>query len=286
MPVPAQIIISPQLTFDAITAGEAGAPLVLLLHGFAESMHCWRAQVACLGDMGYRAVAPGQRGYSPGARPDPREFSHYLIDRLMDDAMAIVTACGYGDARFHLVGHDWGGSIAWGIAERHHARLASLTILSRPHPNAFNRALEMIDGDQAKRSKHHKAFLEPDAADVVLADDAKWLRDRLAANGVPAEAIAAHLAVLGNKNAMEAALAWYRARGAIRGPLGPIRVPTLYIWGDADDTVGRAAAEGTAGDVSGPYRFEVLPGVGHFAVDQAPEQVNALLLAHLKTHPA
>jgi pimeloyl-ACP methyl ester carboxylesterase len=286
MPVPAQITISPQLTFDAITAGKAGAPLVLLLHGFAESMHCWRAQVACLGDMGYRAVAPGQRGYSPGARPDPREFSHYLIDRLMDDAMAIVTACGYGDARFHLVGHDWGGSIAWGIAERHHARLASLTILSRPHPNAFNRALEMIDGDQAKRSKHHKAFLEPDAADVVLADDAKWLRDRLAANGVPAEAIAAHLAVLGNKDAMEAALAWYRARGAIRGPLGPIRVPTLYIWGDADDTVGRTAAEGTKDFIAAPYRFEVLPGVGHFAADQAPDRVCELLLAHVEAHPA
>ena len=94
-----------------------------------------------LGDMGYRAIAPSQRGYSPGARPDPREFSHYLIDRLMDDAMAIVVAAGYGDARFHLAGHDWGGSIAWGIADRHHGRLASLTILSRPHPNAFNRAL-------------------------------------------------------------------------------------------------------------------------------------------------
>ena len=286
MPALEQISLSPQLTFDALTAGASGAPLVLLLHGFAESMHCWRAQVASLGDMGYRAIAPGQRGYSPGARPDPREFSHYLIDRLMDDAMAIVAASGYGEARFHLVGHDWGGSIAWGLADRHHARLASLTILSRPHPNAFNRALQMIDGDQAKRSKHHKAFLEPDAADVVLADDAKWLRDRLSANGVPAEAIAAHLAVLGNKEAMEAALAWYRARGAIRGPLGPIRVPTLYIWGDADDTVGRVAAEGTKDFIAAPYQFEILPGVGHFAADQAPDRVCELLLAHVEAHPA
>jgi len=81
---------------------------VLLLHGFAESMRCWRAQVASLGDMGYRAIAPSQRGYSPGARPDPRQFSYYL----MDDAMAIVAPSGYGEARFHLVGHDWGGSIA------------------------------------------------------------------------------------------------------------------------------------------------------------------------------
>ncbi len=285
MPASEQITIAPHLTFDAITAGQPGAPLVLLLHGFAELMHCWRAQVAALGDMGYRAVAPSQRGYSPGARPDPREFSHYLIDRLMDDAMAIVAASGYGDARFHLVGHDWGGSIAWGLADRHHERLASLTILSRPHPNAFNRALQMTDGEQAQRSRHHKAFLEPDAADVVLADDAKWLRDRLAANGVPAAAIEAHLSVLGNKDAMEAALAWYRARGAIRGPLGPIRVPTLYIWGDADDTVGRVAAEGTVDFIAAPYRFEVLPGVGHFAADQAPERVCELLLEHLADHP-
>ena len=285
MPASEQITIAPHLTFDAITAGVPGAPLVLLLHGFAESMHCWRAQIAALGDMGYRAIAPSQRGYSPGARPDPREFSHYLIDRLMDDAMAIVAASGYGDARFHLVGHDWGGSIAWGLADRHHEQLASLTILSRPHPNAFNRALQMTDAEQAQRSQHHKAFLEPDAADVVLADNAKWLRDRLAANGVPAAAIEAHLSVLGNKDAMEAALAWYRARGAIRGPLGPIRVPTLYIWGDADDTVGRIAAEGTVDFVAAPYRFEVLPGVGHFAADQAPEHVCELLLEHLRDHP-
>jgi len=285
MPASEQITIAPHLTFDSIAAGARGAPLVLLLHGFAESMHCWNAQVAALGDMGYRAVAPSQRGYSPGARPDPREFSHYLIDRLMDDAMAIVAASGYGNARFHLVGHDWGGSIAWGLADRHHERLASLTILSRPHPNAFNRALQMTDAEQAQRSRHHKAFLEPDAADLVLADSAKWLRDRLAANGVPAAAIEAHLSVLGNKDAMEAALAWYRARGAIRGPLGPIRVPTLYVWGDADDTVGRIAAEGTVDFIAAPYRFEVLPGVGHFAADQVPERVCELLLEHLADHP-
>ncbi len=285
MPGIVPVTISPTLTFDALVAGDDGAPLVLLLHGFAESMNCWRAQVTALSDMGYRAVAPSQRGYSPGARPDSRDASHYHIDRLMDDAMAIVAASGHGDKRFHLAGHDWGGSIAWALADRAPERIASLTILSRPHPNAFNRALQMEDGDQAQRSRHHKAFLEPGAADIVLADDAKWLRERLAANGVPAAAIAEHLAVLGNKPAMEAALAWYRARGAIRGPLGPIRVPTLYIWGDADDTVGRVAAEGTSDFIAAPYRFEVLPGVGHFAADQAPDRVSELMLEHVRTYP-
>jgi pimeloyl-ACP methyl ester carboxylesterase len=280
-----RITIAPHLIFEALVAGEQGAPLVLLLHGFAESMHCWHAQVAALADMGYRAVAPSQRGYSAGARPDPADHPSYHIDRLMDDAMAIVAAAGYGEARFHLAGHDWGGSIAWALADRHADRIASLTILSRPHPNAFNRALQMVDGDQAHRSRHHKAFLEPEAADVVLADDAKWLRDRWAENGVPPAAMETHLSVLGNKDAMEAALAWYRARGAIRGPLGPIRVPTLYVWGDADDTVGRVAAEGTVDFIAAPYRFEVLPGVGHFAADQAPERVSELMLEHIQAHP-
>ncbi len=280
-----QITVAPHLVFDALVAGAKDAPLVLMLHGFAESMHCWDAQAAALADMGYRALAPSQRGYSAGARPDPRDFPSYHIDRLMDDAMAIVAASGHGDRRFHLAGHDWGGSIAWALADRYPARIASLTVLSRPHPNAFNRALALADGDQAHRSRHHKAFLEPDAADVVLADDCKWLRERWAANGMPPQAMTKHLSVLGNKDAMEAALAWYRARGAIRGPLGPINVPTLFIWGDADDTVGRVAAEGTVDFIAAPYRFEVLPGAGHFAADQMPDRVSELMLAHIRSHP-
>jgi pimeloyl-ACP methyl ester carboxylesterase len=279
-----KITIAPGLTFDVLVAGEQSAALVLLLHGFAESMHCWDAQLAALAAAGYRAVAPSQRGYSPGARPDTRDSANYHIERLMDDAMAIVAASGHGDRRFHLAGHDWGGSIAWALADRYPERLASLTVLSRPHPNAFNRALQMPDSDQAHRSRHHKAFLEPGAADLLLADDAKQLRERLAAAGVPAKAIAEHLLVLGNKAAMEAALTWYRARGAIRSPLGPIRVPTLYIWGDADDTVGRIAAEGTQDFVAAPYRFEVLGGISHFAADQAPDRVNELLLQHIASH--
>ena len=285
MPSLTQITTSPALTFDALTAGVPEAPLVLLLHGFAESMHCWRAQVAALADAGYRAVAPSQRGYSRGARPDPGNTANYHIDRLMDDAMAIAAPCGHGERRFHLVGHDWGGSIAWALADRYPQRLASLTVLSRPHPNAFNRALQMPDGEQARRSRHHKAFLEPDAADVVLADNCKWLRERLASGGVPADAITLHLSVLGNRDAMEAALAWYRARGAIRSPLGIIEVPTLYIWGDADDTVGRIAAEGTKDFVSAPYRFEALPGGSHFVADQMPERVSELLLQQLAAYP-
>jgi pimeloyl-ACP methyl ester carboxylesterase len=96
---------------------------------------------------------------------------------------------------------------------------------------------------------------------------------------MPPAAIEAHLSVIGNPQAMEAALAWYRARGVRHQPVGPTRVPTLFIWGDQDDTVGRAAAEGTREFIAAPNQFAVLPGVGHYAADQVPEQFNALLLA-------
>ena len=276
-----QIKTAPGFVFDVLSDGSEDAPLVLFLHGFAESFHMWRSQLSALAAAGYRAIAPSQRGYSPGARPDTGNPMNYHFDLLVADAMNIASACGYGSGRFHLVGHDWGGSIAWGIADRHPDRLACLTVLSRPHPNAFNRALAMPDGEQARRSRHHKAFLEPGAGPHLLANGARALRERLTRSGLPAAAIEQHLRVLGNEGAMEAALAWYRARGAIRSPLGSIKVPVLYIWGDADDTVGRAAAEGTRDFVCGPYEFAILPGISHFAAEHAPERVTELLLAHL-----
>ena len=275
---------APGLVFDVSIGGAGDAPLVLLLHGFSVSRFFWNAQVAALADAGYFALAPNQRGYAQGARPDPADLESYRVERLIGDALDLVAATGHGERRFHLVGHDWGASLAWAIAYRQPERLGSLTILSRPHPLSFARALAMPDGEQARRSQHHQAFLQADAGPRLLADDAREIRTRLGNAGVPPAAIAAHLAVLGKPEAMEAALAWYRARGE-RQMLGPIRVPTLYIWGDADDTVGRTAAAGTGEFIAAPYRFEVLPGVGHYAADQVPGKVNTLLLEHLSRHP-
>ena len=201
----------------------------------------------------------------------------------MSDALDIVAAAGQSGRRFHLVGHDWGGSLSWIIAARYPERLCSLTMLSRPHPASFLRALALPDGEQKRRSGHHKAFLEPDAVPKLLANNCEWLRSRHMRQGMPEAATDAHMSVLGNEAALEAALAWYRSSGP-RQPLGPIKVPTLYIWGDADDTVGRVAAEGTGEFIEAPYNFEVLAGVGHYAADQVPDKVNALLLAHLRRH--
>ena len=274
----------PGLVFDVSVAGADDAPLVLLLHGFCVSRHFWNNQLPVLAQAGYFAMAPNQRGYSVEARPDPQDFDKYRVDRLIGDALDIVAAAGHTERRFHLVGHDWGGSLSWLIADRCPERLASLTMMSRPHPASFARALKMPDGEQPHRSRHHQEFLNPAAGSRLLADDAAWVRTRLARNGVPEAAIALHLSVIGNPSAMEAALAWYRARGE-RQPIGPTKVPTLFIWGDADDTVGRAAAEGTGEFIAADYQFAALPGVGHYAADQVPERVTALLLDHLGRHP-
>jgi pimeloyl-ACP methyl ester carboxylesterase len=269
------------LVFDATVEGPVDGEPVLLLHGFPQSLHSWRAQVAALAAAGYRAVAPNQRGYSPGARPDPSDLGSYHIDELVGDVLEIASACGWQDRRWHLVGHDWGGMVAWVTAFRHPELVASLTVLSRPHPAAFQAALQNADGDQQHRSRHHRAFLDGDTARLLLDDDAARLRRMLRDGGVPQATVVDYISVLGTPAALEAALAWYRAVPRLAVTVGPITVPTLYVWGDRDPTVGRQAAEGTAAHVTAPYRFVELPGVGHFASDEQPDRVSELLLEHL-----
>jgi pimeloyl-ACP methyl ester carboxylesterase len=272
-------------SFTAEVAGRTDAPLVLLLHGFPQSRHAWRHQVPALAAAGYRAVAPDQRGYSPGVRPDPAaRLAAYGIDRLVADVLELADATGSAARPFHLVGHDWGGQVAWVAAARHPDRLASLTVLSRPHPAAFRRAYEEDSDGQQHRSRHHRAFHDPGTAGLLLEDGARRLRSVLAAQGVHESAVEEYLSVLGNDAALEAALAWYRAAGTLATTeAGVVTVPTLYVWGDADATVGRPAAERTAQFVAAPFRFEVLPGAGHFVTDEAPEVVTRLLIGHLAT---
>lgn len=273
---------TPGLAFDCGVAGPDDGPLVLLLHGFAVSRHLWDGVLPVLGAAGYRAVAPSQRGYAAGARPDPLHFPNYDIERLIGDALAIAEAVAPGQ-RFHLVGHDWGGSLSWDIAFHHPAKLRSLSMFSRPHPAAFTRALAE-DPEQPRRSSHHRWFQDADAVTKLLAQDCAWLRERHAAQGIPPAQTAKHLAVLGNEPAMTAALAWYRARGTVHRPIGPVTVPTLYVWGNNDDTVGRMAAEGTAAHIAAPYRFVELDGAGHYPPDQMPGRSAELLLEHLRAH--
>jgi pimeloyl-ACP methyl ester carboxylesterase len=216
-------------------------------------------------------------------RPDPAGgLAAYGIDRLVQDVLDLADASGAAGRPFHLVGHDWGGHVAWVTAHHHPGRLRSLTVLSRPHPAAFRRAFKENADDQQHRSRHHRIFRDPTTGPRLLEDGARRLRARLADQGVGPAAIEEYVSVLGEPAALEAALAWYRAAGTLTAvEVGPVTVPTLYVWGDGDATVGPSAARFTADFVSGPFRFEVVTGVGHFMTDQAPEAVTRLLLSHL-----
>ena len=269
------------LTFDAVTAGMAGDPLVLMLHGFPQTSHTWRRQLEPLARAGFYAVAPDQRGYSAGARPEGCD--QYAARLLVADAVGMAEALGYD--QFHLVGHDWGGQISWLLAASHPEAVSSLTVLSRPHPAAFAHAMKH-DTEQADRSRHHRAFLDPNTAELLLENDAARLRRAFSGQGVAEADVNAYLDVLRDRSALEGALNWYRAAGSKKSALAvpavaSIKAPTLYIWGDEDASVGRVAADGTAEYVAGKYRFEILAGVGHFVTDQAGDKVTELLLGFL-----
>jgi pimeloyl-ACP methyl ester carboxylesterase len=272
------------LTFTARAAGPADGRLVLFLHGFPQTSWSWRHQLAALADAGYRAVAFDQRGYSPGARPEGIE--HYRLDHLVADVIAVADSMG--GHRFDLVGHDWGGGVAWQTAGRYPERLRSLTVASTPHPAAFTSALSAGggrggEGDQAQRSAYMEFFRQPDVPEqTFLADDAAGLKGLFQASGLPGDDVEEYVRVLTQPYAMTGALNWYRAAsiGDVER-MGPITTPTLYVWSDNDVALGRDAAEATATHVEGPYRFEVLEGVSHWIAEEAPERFNALLLEHL-----
>jgi pimeloyl-ACP methyl ester carboxylesterase len=264
------------LTFTGRAAGPPDGRLVLLLHGFPQSSYEWRHQLDALAGAGYRAVAFDQRGYSPGARPEGVE--HYRVDRLVADVLAVADELGAH--QLDLVGHDWGAVVAWQVAGRYPARLRTLTSVSVPHPAALRDAIE-AGGDQRRRSAYIAAFRMESSEKVLLADDARALRAMFTASGLkdPPEE---YVTLMRQPGAMRAALDWYRAASLEDvDAMGPVTTPTLYVWSDNDVALGREAAEATAHHVSGPYRFEVLEGVSHWIPEEAPDQLNRLLLEHV-----
>ncbi len=270
------------LTFDAIADGPEGGEPVLLLHGFPESAWCWRHVQPRLTVGGCRSVAPDLRGYSPDANPSEPEA--FAIEILVADVLGLADALGWD--RFHLVGHDWGGALAWHVAGRHPQRLRTLSVVSTPHPRAFlaaKHAGPADDGDdQAERSSYMQVFRQPGSEDLLLADDCAALRLALEAAGLDAESIDHHLGRLADPGAMVGALNWYRgADPTDAAGMGPITTPTLYVWSTDDIALGRAAAEATGAEVDGPYRFVELDGVSHWIPEEKPEVLAEAILGHL-----
>lgn len=261
------------LVFDVRVGGSADGPAVLLLHGFPQHSVMWAGVVPALHAAGLRTIAPDQRGYCAGARPSGVES--YRMRECVADALALLDALGAEVA--HVVGHDWGALVGWHLAARYPQRVATLTALSVPHPHAFARALA-DDPDQRERSAYIGLFRQAGKAEqVLLRDDAAALRGLFAP--IDGEPYVRRMLAPG---ALTAALNWYRAmsRDDVAG-LGPVSVPTTYLWGDADIAVGRAAAEACAAQVSGEYEFVALPGISHWAPDEAPDAVAEAVLRRI-----
>jgi len=268
--------------FDAWVGGPADAEPVLLLHGFPECAWTWRHVQAALVDEGYATLAPDQRGYSPGARPTAA--ADYSMGALVGDVLAYADAMGWEG--FHLVGHDWGGAVAWQVAGRHPERVLTLTAVSTPHPRALAMAKAAGPGpdgdDQAERGSYIAVFRQEGSEHMLLADDGAVFRFGMAAAGLDEDSIEHYYARLSTPEAMAGPLGWYRGADLtdVDG-LGPITVPTLYVWSTDDIALGRLAAELTAEQVEGPYRFEVLEGVSHWIPSQAADLLVPLLLDHI-----
>lgn len=269
------------LTFDALEAGPRDGEPVLLLHGFPQTSVSWRFIQSGLADAGYRSIAPDLRGYSPDARP--LDVDAYRIDELIADVVGIADELDLD--RFHLIGHDWGGALAWHVAGRHGPRLRTLTVLSTPHPRAFEaakRAGPSADGDdQRAKSGYMDDFRTSGFEDVLLADDRALLRLMVEGAGMDPESARLSLRHFHDRDAVVGALNWYRgAESGDASTVGPITVPTLYLWSTEDIALGRTAAEATGELVDGDYEFVVLDGVTHWIPEEAPDTV----LEHLGTH--
>jgi pimeloyl-ACP methyl ester carboxylesterase len=265
-------------TFNARVAGPEDGRLVILLHGFPQTSYSFRSQIETLADAGFRAVAPDQRGYSPGARPEDVEA--YSIDHLGSDVLAIADELGAH--QFDLVGHDWGAAIAWYIAGRWPNRLQTLTVLSVPHPIALSRAIKgELGGDQPQRSGYIDFFrMAGTAEDTMLADNAAMLRGMWSMLGP--EAVEEYASVLGSRPALTAALNYYRANNLDGGlDVPPISVPTLFVWSTDDIALGREGAVATEEYVTAPYRFEILEGVDHWIPESGADALNKLLIEHI-----
>lgn len=287
---PSPVDIGEGITLDVLDCGPRDAPALIFLHGFPESHRTWRHQIAHLQGR-FRCVAPDQRGYRGSSKPLGVE--HYAPAKMIGDVFRLADTLGID--RFTVLGHDWGGAIAWGVAMvGQGTRVTRAVIANAPHPAIFPK-LVWTDPDQRRSSQYFRAFRDP-AIDAELA--AHGLAPLLARTlGGSGEALpepeerADLIAGWADPAAALAMLSWYRASPVFVPPLDApyglpadyqalpvprLTIPTLVIWGMEDRALGPANLEGLDDLIDHP-RIERVAGSGHFVTWQAPGAVNAAL---------
>jgi len=272
--------------FEVWSGGDpASDRLALLLHGFPEHAFSWRHQIPLFAKLGYRVWAPNQRGYGRSFRP--AGTASYRIEELVKDVGGLIDAAGA--ERVTLVGHDWGGLVAWESAARRVRPLERLVILNVPHPMRFREELAS-NRTQRRRSFYALLFQLPWLPEWFFrrrgaaALEQAFRGMAIDKSRFPDEALAVFRENILQPGAATAMLNWYRAAGRRFGRLGArdgsaypiIEIPTLLLWGEEDRALGKETTFGTERYVK-DLTVRYLPGVSHWVQQEAPERVNELL---------
>lgn len=274
-----QQIFTNGIRLHVVQAGPADGPLLILLHGFPEFWYGWRQQIPFLAAAGYRVWAPDQRGYNLSDKPVG--LAAYNLDILAVDVVGLIEAAGREQAI--LIGHDWGGAVAWHVAANYPQRLRSLVILNSPHGSAFRRSLRR-GWAQRRKSWYMFAFQIPWLPEFFLKRN-NW---RLAASSFAgiftASDVEKYRQAWSQPRAMTSMLNWYRA--LYRQPPAPpakppVTMPTLIIWGARDKFFAQdLAAQSVALCAHG--RLHLLDDATHWVQHQAADRVNALIKSFLE----
>jgi pimeloyl-ACP methyl ester carboxylesterase len=281
--------LSTGVTLNTAFAGSKDAPPVILLHGFPESHRTWREVAPRLEDA-FRLIMPDQRGFAGSDRP--QDVDEYQTDVLIDDIFALADTLGLES--FSLVGHDWGGAIAWPAALRNDPRLTKLAIVNAPHPFIFQKSL-IEDEDQRAASQYINWFRTPGAEKAVEAMGFDAFFDKTFAghtdlSKIPQAEKQQYLVDWSQAGGMLPMLNWYRATKLVVPPPGitvplpdwllrafpKVRIPTLVIWGMKDPALLPLQLNGLE-ELVEDLTVVRLPDAGHFAPWEAGEQVASAL---------
>jgi pimeloyl-ACP methyl ester carboxylesterase len=277
------VIDAGEVRLHAVEAGRG--PLVVLLHGFPEFWWSWRLQIPALAAAGFHVVAPDLRGYNLSDRPP--NVADYTVEHLSADVAGVIRAMG--EKKAHVVGHDWGGGVAWAFAMAYPELLDRLAVLNCPHLVTMERAL-LTSTRQLMKSWYMFFFQIPRLPERFLrANDFANLRRSLRsgrAHAVPESEIQPYVDAARRAEGLRGGLNFYRAaiRGAVTRTLPKPRVidaPVLVIWGQKDAFLGEELATPPSRWVE-RARVEYVPNGSHWVQLDEPERVNALLAGFLK----
>lgn len=278
--------------FEVDTAGDPGSErLALLLHGFPESSYSWRYQIPVFAKLGYKVWAPNQRGYGKTTRY-PR-ISDYRLELLVDDVARLIDASGCKSVT--LVGHDWGGIVAWTAALTGIRPLERFIVMNLPHPTRMAEGLRTWK--QRQKSWYVLFFQIPWLPEAILTvGGARAVGDAFRSMAIDKSRFPDEVLEVYKRNALQpgaarAMINWYRAAARTSGRLRrlfespPIlEVPTLMIWGEEDVALGKELTFNTDKLVK-DFTIRYLPGVSHWVQQEAPEAVNAMIEAWLTGEP-